>query len=357
MESTAKLLETVRAYADALCMRIGLPTIAADICGWIVAGIFVLAVITVVALAAIYLERKISGYIQCRLGPMRVGPIGIFQTVMDALKLLEKEDIVPAAADRYLHTLGPILFLVATVMMFAVVPWDKGVNVGRWLDWQIGLLYAAAVSGLGVLGIVCGGWGSNNKWSLLGAMRGAAQLVSYEIPLLLAALCVVLQAETLSLSQMVQAQQDGLAYWFIWRPWLWLPAALFVIAGVAEVNRIPFDIPEAESELVAGFHTEYTGMKFALYFLAEYAHLYMVGVLFAVLFLGGWASPLGGVAFPAEGFIWLNVKAWAFVLLAMWIRWTLPRLRVDQLMEISWKLLTPAGFVAILIVGLVLMWL
>ncbi len=357
MENAGKLLEAARSWADALCSRFGLPTVLADIGAWIVGGIFVLALISVVALVAIYLERKIAGYIQCRLGPMRVGPIGIFQTAMDALKLLEKEDIVPAAADRYLHTLGPILFLVATFMMFAVVPWDKGVNVGRWLDWQVGLLYVAAVSGLGVLGIVCGGWGSNNKWSLLGAMRGAAQLVSYEIPLLLAALCVVMQAQTLSLSEMVRAQQDGWVWWFIWRPWLWLPAIIFIIAGVAEVNRTPFDIPEAESELVAGFHTEYSGMKFALYFLAEYAHLYMTGILFAILFLGGWASPIGGVGFPVEGFIWLNIKAWSFVLLAMWIRWTLPRLRVDQLMEMSWKLLIPAGFVAIFIVSLVLMWL
>jgi NADH-quinone oxidoreductase subunit H len=319
--------------------------------------VFVLAVLTVVALAAIYVERKVSGYIQCRLGPMRVGPIGLFQTPMDVLKLLQKEDIVPADADRYLHTLGPIVLLVPTIMMFAVIPWDSGVNVAHWLDVEIGLLYLAALSGVGVLGIVVGGWGSNNKWSLLGALRGAAQLVSYEIPFLLAALCVVLQAETLSLSRMVEQQQAGIWQWFLWRPWLWLPAIIFVIAGIAEVNRIPFDIPEAESELVAGFHTEYSGMKFALYFLGEYAHLYVLGLLFAILFVGGWASPLGGVDLPFEGLVWLTVKAWAFVLLAMWIRWTLPRLRVDQLMALSWKLLTPAGFFALFIVSLVLIWL
>ncbi|MCD6352017.1 MAG: NADH-quinone oxidoreductase subunit NuoH [Armatimonadetes bacterium] len=357
MESAAQLFESVRAYADALCLRIGAPTLVVDILAWAVGGIFVMVVLTVVALGGVYLERKIAGYIQCRLGPMRVGPIGLLQTVADAVKLLQKEDIVPAAADKYLHTLGPILLLTTTFMMFAVIPWEPGVNVGRWLDLQVGLLYLVAVSGVGVLGLICGGWGSNNKWSLLGAFRGAAQLISYEIPFLLAALCVILQAGTLSLSQMVEQQQAGIWQWFVWRPWLWLPAIIFLIAGVAEVNRVPFDIPEAESELVAGFHTEYSGMKFSLFFLAEYAHLYTVGLLFAILFAGGWASPLGGTAVPVEGFLWLNIKAGAFVLLAMWIRWTLPRLRVDQLMSLSWKLLIPAGFLALFIVSLMLVWL
>lgn len=350
-------MEQIRAYADGVCLRLGIPTVTADLLAWATGGVFIMVVLTVVALAAIYLERKVSGYVQSRLGPMHVGPIGLLQTPADVLKLFQKEDIVPRAADRYLHTLGPVILLVPTIMMFVVIPWEDGVNVGRWLDLQIGLLYLLAVSSVGVLGIICGGWGSNNKWSLLGAMRGAAQLISYEVPFLLAALCVVLQAETLSLSSMVNQQQAGLGAWFLWRPWLWLAALIFLIAGVAEVNRVPFDIPEAESELVAGFHTEYSGMKFGLYFLGEYAHLYTVGLLFAVLFVGGWASPLGPAQVPFEGFVWLNIKAWAFVLVAMWIRWTLPRLRVDQLMELCWKLLIPAGFVALLVVSLVLMWL
>jgi NADH-quinone oxidoreductase subunit H len=355
--SLGQMLAQLRSGAEAWCLSHRLPTVLVDLAGWVAGGVFVLAVITVVALVAVYLERKVAGYIQCRLGPMKVGPVGIFQTLMDSLKLLEKEDIVPRAADPYLHTLGPILFLTATIATFVVVPWEAGVTCGHWVDAEIGLLYVAALSGVGVLGIICGGWGSNNKWSLLGALRGAAQLISYEIPLLLAGLCVVLQAETLSLARIAEEQQAGLGHWFLWRPWLWLPAFLFVVAGVAEVNRVPFDIPEAESELVAGFHTEYTGMKFALYFLAEYAHLYMVGLLFAVLFLAGWASPWGPPRVAGEGFVWLNLKAWGFVLLAMWIRWTLPRLRVDQLMELAWKALIPAGFVALGIVSVVLMWL
>ncbi|MGD9519916.1 MAG: NADH-quinone oxidoreductase subunit NuoH [Armatimonadota bacterium] len=348
--------ERIRAFSEGLCTRFGIPGLLVDVLAWIFGAIFVLLLITVVALAAIYLERKVSGYIQSRLGPMRVGPIGLFQTPMDALKLLEKEDIVPRDADRFLHLLGPVLLVSATVMMFAVIPWDVRANVGRWLDWEIGLLYLVAVSGIGMLGIVCGGWGSNNKWSLLGALRGVAQLISYEIPLVLAAMCVVLQAETLSLSQMVEQQQAGIWAWFLWRPWLMLPAILLLIAGIAEVNRTPFDIPEAESELVAGFHTEYSGMKFGLFFLAEYTHLFVVGLLFAVLFLGGWASPLGGSNLPFEGLVWLNLKAWIFVLIAMWVRWTLPRLRVDQLMAMCWKLLIPASFAALVIVGVVLMY-
>ncbi len=356
MRSIGDVAEKIRAWLDGLAVSHGVPTFFVDFGAWILAGIFLLVLVTVVSLVAIYLERKVAGYVQSRLGPMRVGPIGIFQTAMDAFKLLQKEDIVPAAADKYLHTLGPVLSVVATLMMFAVVPWERGANVAYWLDAEVGLLYLSAVSGVGVLGLVCGGWGSNNKWSLLGAMRGAAQLISYEIPFLLAAVCVVLQAETLSLTRIVELQQSSLAAWFAWKPWLWLPLLLFIIAGVAEVKRTPFDIPEAESELVAGFHTEYSGMKFALFMLAEYAHLYMLAILFAILFVGGWASPFGGVHFPIEGFVWLQIKAWAFVLLCMWIRWTLPRLRVDQLLEFSWKLLVPAGFVAIFITTVALLW-
>jgi NADH-quinone oxidoreductase subunit H len=356
MSTLAVWIGIVRAFCEGKCTEFGIPLVAVDLLAWLFAGLFLLALITVVSLAAIYVERKVSGYMQTRLGPVRAGPLGIFQTVCDALKLLQKEDIVPAHADRVLHTLGPVIFLVATLMMFAVIPWDRGVNVARWLDVEIGLLYLVAISGIGVLGIVAGGWGSNNKWSLLGALRGAAQLISYEIPFLLAGLCVVLQAQTLSLSAMVEQQQVGIAHWYAWLPWLWLPLIIFVIAGVAEVNRGPFDIPEAESELVAGFHTEYTGMKFGLFFLAEYGHLFVLGVLFSVLFVGGWASPLGGSIHPFEGFLWLNLKAWLFVLVAIWIRWTLPRMRVDQLMVFSWKMLIPAGFLAIFIVSVVLIW-
>ena len=357
MSTLADWFGAMRGFLEAQCTIYGVPLVVVDVLAWLGAGIFLLALITVVSLAAIYVERKISGYMQSRLGPVRCGPLGLFQTGADALKLLQKEDIVPAHADKLLHLIGPVIFLVATLLMFVVIPWERGVNVARWLDVEIGLLYLVAVSGIGVIGIVCGGWGSNNKWSLLGALRGAAQLISYEIPFILAGLCVVLQAQTLSLSGMVEHQQAGFFHWYLWLPWLWLPLIIFVIAGIAEVNRVPFDIPEAESELVAGFHTEYTGMKFGLFFLAEYGHLFVLGLLFAILFEGGWASPFGGSTLPFEGFVWINVKAWLFVAVSVWIRWTLPRLRVDQLMVFSWKMLIPAGFLAIFIVSVVLIWL
>lgn len=332
-----------------------IPLIFVDILAWIVVGVLIFVVICLLVLALVYVERKVSGYIQVRLGPTRVGPWGIFQTVMDALKLLQKEDIVPAGADKILHTVGPILFFVVCTMSYLVIPWGEGATAARLVDLNIGLLYVMAITSVGVIGVLVGGWGSNNKWALLGALRGAAQMISYEIPMLLALVCVVLMAESLSLGEIVRQQKDlGLLSWNIWRPWLWLPMVLYLIAATAEVNRTPFDIPEAESELVAGYHTEYSGMKFALFFLGEYANLFIVGLLFAVLFLGGWASPFG---YPdplhLPGFIWLMGKATVVVLFLMWVRWTLPRLRVDQLMSLAWKLLIPAGFVSLLIVGIV----
>lgn len=330
--------------------------IIAEVFAWGIGSAWGLIVIMLAALVFIYGERKVAGYIQSRLGPARCGPAGVFQSFPDALKLLLKEDIVPAEADKVLHWLGPVIFLVGSALAFVVIPWDRGRNTAALMDANIGLLFAAAVSSLAMAGIIVGGWGSNNKWSLLGAIRGAAQMVSYEVPLLLALLCVVMQAETLSLGGIVENQHGGLVHWNIARPWLWLPMLIFIICSIAETNRTPFDLPEAESELVSGYHTEYSGMKFALYFLGEYGNVYLVSIIFTVLFLGGWQSPLGNpdpLALP--GLLWLLGKALVFVLILMWVRWTLPRLRVDQLMAMSWKLLIPAGFIALAImVGVVL---
>jgi NADH-quinone oxidoreductase subunit H len=324
-----------------------------ELFAWGIGCAWGLIVIMMAALVFIYLERKVAGYIQSRLGPARCGPAGVFQSFTDALKLLLKEDIVPAEADRLLHWLGPVVFLVASALAFVVIPWDRGRTTAGLMDANIGLLFAAAVSSLAMAGIIIGGWGSNNKWSLLGAIRGAAQMVSYEVPLLLALLCIVMQAQTLSMAGIVENQHGGFGHWNIARPWLWLPMLIFVISSIAEINRTPFDLPEAESELVSGYHTEYTGMKFALYFLGEYGNVYLVSSIFTVLFLGGWQSPfgnpdpLGALALP--GLLWLLGKALGFVLFLMWVRWTLPRLRVDQLMAMSWKLLIPAGFIALAI--------
>lgn len=327
-----------------------------NILAWILGAVWGIMVIMLAALVFIYLERKVAGYMQARLGPTRCGPAGIIQSFPDALKLLLKEDIIPRDADRLLHTLGPVTFLVASALAYAVIPWDLKRTAAGLMDANIGILYAAAVSSLAMAGIIMGGWGSNNKWSLLGAVRGAAQMVCYEVPLLLTLLCIAVQSETLSMAGIIENQHGGLLSWNLLRPWMWLPMLIFVISGIAEVNRTPFDLPEAESELVSGYHTEYTGMKFALYFLGEYGNVYLISLIFTVLFMGGWQSPLGNPdPLGIPGILWLLVKAFGFVLLLMWVRWTLPRLRMDQLMAMSWKLMIPAGFIALAIVtGVVL---
>ena len=336
----------------------GVPLVFLDLLAWIFGCLVILVVIAVIALVLIYVLRKVAAYIQGRIGPERVGPYGLLQTVMDALKLLQKEDIVPAGADKILHTLGPIAFFFVCTMGYLVIPWESKATIAKQVDLNLGVLFLLAFSSLGVIGVLMGGWGSNNKWSLLGALRGAAQMISYEIPMLLALVCVVLMAGSLSLGVITEQQHVlGLLSWNLWKPWLWLPMILYLITAAAEINVTPFDIPEAESELVAGFHTEYSGMKFALFFLAEFSNNFLVGLIFSVLFLGGWSSPFG---FPdplhIPEFIWLVGKAMVVVLFLMWVRWTLPRLRVDQLMALCWKLLIPAAFVSLAIVSIVGLW-
>ncbi len=339
-------------------MRRGLPLIVVDVLAWCVAAAAIIALALLIVLILVYLERKVSGYIQTRLGPMRVGPIGIFQTAMDALKLLIKEDIVPRGADKILHTLGPIVFFTVAMLSYVVIPWDAKATVAKYVDLNIGILFVTAVGSVGIIGIIMAGWGSNNKWSLLGAIRSAAQMISYEVPMLLAIICVVMQAESMSLAQIVTGQQGAyLIGWYCWKPWLWLPLIMFFIAATAEVGRVPFDIPEAESELVAGYHTEYSGMKFGLFFLAEFGNVFLVGLIGATLFFGGWLSPLGQPdPLHIPGFFWLMAKAFAIVIFLMWVRWTLPRLRVDQLMSLAWKLLIPAGFLAIFITAIAVLY-
>lgn len=349
----------IRDYFVNLLTGWGLPgdwsSLLVDVVAWIVGVVVVISVMMGAALVLVYAERKVSGWIQARVGPLRVGPQGLFQTPMDAVKLLQKEDIVPAGADIPLHTLGPVVFFVVSLLGWLVVPWDKGVVIGGLLDANVGLLFFVGASGMTIIGILMGGWGSNNKWSLLGAVRAAGQVISYEVPMLLALLCVVLTSETLSLEGIVQTQTGaGLLSWNICKPYLWLPTLIFIICMFAEVSRQPFDLPEAESELVAGYHTEYSGMKFALFFLGEYANVLLVSVLVSVVFLGGWASPLGETVIP--GVLWLFLKAALLVFFVLWVRWTLPRLRIDQLMSFAWKLLIPAGFVALAIAAAAVSW-
>lgn len=314
----------------------------------------VTAFMTVTGLVLIYAERKIAAHFQCRLGPMRVGWHGILQTVADALKLLLKEDIVPTHADALLHILAPVLSFAGMLLVMIALPMSPSLQVA---DMNIGVLYVTAVSGLGVLGILLGGWSSNNKWSLLGAMRAGAQIISYEVSATLALLVVVLFAGTLQLSGIVQSQEAG---WWIWRAHGSgiVAFTIFLIAGTAEINRTPFDLAEGESELTAGFHTEYSGLRFAFFFLSEFLNMFVLSAMAATLFLGGWmplhigSSQVGGHFAVFNGImdlippgLWFTLKTTAMIFLIMWFRWTFPRLRVDQLMRLEWKILLPIGFV------------
>ena len=318
--------------------------------GWILEAIWMVAMAAVVTafvlvtvLFLIWLERKVSGDIQSRIGPSRVGGrFGLLQTAADALKLLMKEDIIPSGADRIVFVLAPFLVFVPALMVFLVVPFSD-----RWIvkDLNLGVLFVVAVSALPVIGLIMAGWASNNKYAMLGAMRAAAQSMSYEIPLILAMVCVAVAAGSIEVGDIVTAQREG--GWFILRFPLQIAFLLYLITSMAEVNRVPFDLPEAESELVAGYHTEYTGMRFAIFFVAEFAHLFFVAAFCTTLFLGAWSGP---VRPPA---IWFLIKTYAVILVIMWVRWTVPRLRIDQVMGFAWKLLVPAALVTVLLTGLV----
>ncbi|MCZ6820105.1 MAG: NADH-quinone oxidoreductase subunit NuoH [Calditrichaeota bacterium] len=327
----------------------------------LLAALGVASLASVLALVGVYLERKISAHMQDRLGPMEVStelPLlrhighGWAQTIADAFKLLLKEDIVPQDADKILHLMAPVIFFAATLAAFAVVPFSSQLVAS---DMNVGILYLIAISSLAVIAAILAGWASNNKWSLLGGMRAAAQIVSFEIPASLAVLVVIMAVGSLNLGEIVRFQEGGIFNWLIFKyfPFNILAFVIFFIASLAEVNRAPFDMPEAESELVAGFHTEYSGMKWAMFFLAEYANMFLVGAVASTLFLGGWASPFGDFLnsgpFPV---FWLFLKTFSLIFVQIWLRWTLPRVRVDQLMYTSWKVLTPFAFVAMLGVGL-----
>ncbi len=312
------------------------------------------------AIVAILGEMKIASFIQERLGPMRTGPWGILQPFAEILKLLQKEDITPAAADKTLFNMAPFLMFIGAYAAFAVIPFSSvfipsGINVG--------LFFIFAVGSFAILGIVMGGWASNNKYSLLGAMRSVAQIISYEVPAGVALLTIAALAGTLDMQELIHAQSGWFWNWFLfggagsWMQVLVMPftVALFLIyltAALAETNRTPFDIPEGESEIVAGYHTEYSGMKFAMFFMSEYANMFVVSALIAILFFGGWNSPFGDfLNGPLWQSFWFISKSMFFVFFQIWLRWTLPRLRVDQLMYVGWKVLLPMSFVCFLVIS------
>ncbi|MDP3787475.1 MAG: NADH-quinone oxidoreductase subunit NuoH [Candidatus Omnitrophota bacterium] len=313
----------------------------------IIVGAIILGFISVSAMFLIWWERKVSAHIQTRYGPMRVGWHGVLQPVADVIKLLLKEDIVPAGVDRWVWWFAPFFAVVPSVMVFACIPFGNifGITLIP-ADLNIGILYILAITSVCTLGIFMAGWGSNNKYSLLGAMRAAAQMISYEIPLVLSIITVVMFAGSLSMQKIVEGQSK---LWFVFQPNLAIAFIIYLISAVAETNRVPFDIPEAESELVAGFHTEYSGMKFAMFFLGEYTNLFIVSAIAATLFLGGWQGPF------LPPVIWFLIKTYGIITVMMWFRWTFPRVRVDQLMGFTWKVLTPISFANLAVAGWVLL--
>jgi NADH-quinone oxidoreductase subunit H len=317
-----------------------MPGFALDIIVQFVVTMAVFVFVALNALWIIYYERKFSAKLQIREGPNRVGPLGIFQTLADTVKLLIKEDINPAKADIVVFIAAPGLVFLATFLALLVIPFGRGLVVA---DLNIGILFILAVSGLAVVGILAGGYASNNKFSLIGGMRSAAQIVGYEIPNLVVILAVVMLAGSMKMGDIVAAQA-GYKWFILYQP---IGFVLFVIAATAETNRAPFDLPEAESELVSGFITEYSAMKFAFFFLSEYTNIFIVSAIAVTLFLGGWEGPF----FP--GFVWFIIKTYAVVTLFMWMRWTFPRIRVDHLMEFSWKYLLPIALLNLVVTSIV----
>ena len=319
-----------------------------------VAGFIVLNVVIGIVTYVTLLERKFAARMQSRIGPYYVGwPHGWLQPIADALKLMLKEDVVPAVADRWVYSLAPIAFLVPCVLIFATIPFAPGLGVA---DLNIGILFFLAVSALEVVGLFMGGWGSNNKYALISAMRAVNQIISYDLPFVFVALVPVLLTGSMQLSTIVLAQQ-GLFGWFLFAVPFGVPIGLlsfiaFLVATLAAENRVPFDILEAESELVAGFRVEYSGMKFALIQLGEYAHMLGTAFLGALLFLGGWLGP--GPAWL--GPLWFLLKAMLIFLLVTWVRWSFVRIRVDQILALSWKALLPATLVLLIGTAVVVVW-
>ncbi len=309
----------------------------------IVAAHVMFGFISVFVMFLVWMERKVSAHMQSRIGPNRVGIFGLLQTVADAIKLTIKEDIKPVHRDKIPYYIAPIIAFVATFAGMVVIPFDKGMVVQ---DLNIGLLYIIAITSFTVIAILSAGWSSNNKFALLGGFRSAAQIVSYEVPLVLSLVPVIMMTGTLRLGGIVEYQSQN--HWFVL--YQFIAFFIFITSATAEANRAPFDIPEAESELIGGFHTEYSGVKFAMFFLGEYIAVIVSSAVAVTVFLGGWLPPFAFLAF-VPGFIWFMIKLLLVIYLVMAFRWTFPRLRVDQLMDFGWKVLIPVAILNILVTG------
>lgn len=323
----------------------------------VIVGVLILVAYAMLAIVLIFMERKVCAYFQCRLGPMRVGPWGVFQVFADVLKMLQKEIFFVDKADKLLYLVAPFLVLIASVGTFSFLPWNKGAGI---LDFNVGIFLLTAISSIGVVGIFLAGWGSNNKYSVVSAMRGAVQMISYEMSLCLCLITAVALTGTMQISGIVEAQ-SGAFGWLVFKGHI--PAIIaflvFIIAGNAEANRGPFDLAEAESELTAGYHTEYSGMGFGFFYLAEYLNMFVIAGVATTVFLGGWMPIHIGVAgFDAvmdyiPGIVWFLGKAFALVWVLLWIRWSFPRLRIDQILKLEWKYLMPLALVNLVVMTVV----
>lgn len=333
-----------------------LPLGVATLVECLLVGVCIILLYVVVAVLMIYMERKVCAAFQCRLGPNRVGPWGTIQLICDMIKMLTKEIISIRSSDKFLYNLAPFIVILASVMAFSCLPFGRGLEV---LDFNVGIFFLMASSSIGVVGVLLAGWGSNNKYSLIGAMRSGAQMISYELSASISLLTIIVLTDTMQFSEIVMRQQDA---WFIFKGHIpaFIAFVIYLIAGNAEVNRGPFDLPEAESELTAGYHTEYSGMHFGLFYVAEFVNLFVIAGVASTIFLGGW-MPLhiaGWEGFNAvmdyiPSVVWFFGKTLFVVWLLMWMKWTFPRLRIDQILTLEWKYLIPISMLNLLIMTII----
>jgi NADH-quinone oxidoreductase subunit H len=328
----------IRNILNSILSYIGLGSFFTNLGMSVVYFVAIAAIVTFNIIIILWVDRRASSFFQERIGPNRVGPFGLLQSINDAVKLIGKESIIPAAVDKTVYKLAPIFIFTITMMLYAVLPYGKGLSA---VNLNVGILYFTAISSTSTIAILMAGWGSNNKYSLLGGMRTVAQIISYEIPLCFSMVGIIMITGTLNLNTIVASQNK---VWLI----LVQPVAfvIFVISALAELNKSPFDMMEAEQEIIAGYHTEYTGMRFALFFMAEYANLFCMAGLGVTLFLGGWHGPI------LPSWLWFMLKTYLMIFFFLWIRWTMPRARIDKMMQFNWKFLIPVSIANIFLTGI-----